>query len=67
MQQPVIDGSARASIFGGGLGGIIAVIVLLTGAPAVVNALLIPTTAALGFFLGGVYDGYIRKPTVPPG
>lgn len=60
-QQKVADGGARASIFGGGLGGIVAVVVLLTGAPAEVNALLIPTTSALGFVLAGLYDGYIRK------
>ena len=59
--QKAVDGGQRAAIFGGGFGGIIAVIVLLTGAPAEVNALLIPTTAALGFVAGGVYDAFIRK------
>ena len=62
MEQPTQDGAARAAIFGGGLGGIVAVVVLLTGAPAEVNALLIPTTSAVGFVLGGIYDGYVRKP-----
>lgn len=60
-QQKVADGGARAGIFGAGLGGIVAVVVLLTGAPAEVNALLIPTTSAIGFVLGGLYDGYVRK------
>lgn len=60
-KQKVVDGTARAGIFGAGIGGIVAVVVLLTGAPAEVNALLIPTTTAIGFVLGGIYDGYFRK------
>ena len=60
--QKVLDASARAGVFGAGLGGIVAAIVLLANAPAEVNAVLIPTNTALGLVLGGIYDAYIRKP-----
>lgn len=61
MNQPVVDGGIRGLI-AAGLAGPVAAVVLLTGMPDVVNALLTPTCVMAGFLLGGVYDGYVRKP-----
>ena len=59
--QPLIDGGVRG-VIASGLGGIVSVVVLLSGAPPVVAALLTPTCLMVGFLAGGWYDGHIRKP-----
>jgi hypothetical protein len=57
--QPVIDGGVRGMI-ASSLGGILSLIVLLSGLPEEVALLLMPTVLLLSFVLGGIYDAFAR-------